>query len=279
MTAFPDLSDSDLHAIFDFVNYQAGNINPASITDFQNTLDSCDLYAAMNYKLNKKRDSLILDNGKLVEAINITQSSPTNNPIPANRLPENLVQSSNSPSVYYEVKIQTFGWYNIDILVKNLPGFENSELLVRLTGEYSKNISIYLVIPGEKILLNGGLLKGQSNLYGFFTDDGMIPLPQNEQAYVLAMCEQNGQLFFGIADFVTRQKQTPELMLTITTEEQMNIAIRKLNFDDFSLSINGSKNASQIQKIEASIEEIEKYRPKGFNCDCGIYEADTTSER
>ncbi len=207
-------------------------------------------------------------------------SAPSNNsnnsvnPAPRTvRLPQNLVPIPSAQAEYYQVDIETFGWYNIDILLKGLPGFEQSELMVRYIGEFESKVTMYLAIPDKKILLPGGMLKDKSGQYGFYTDDGMIPLPQGFKAYVFAFMEKNGQLYFGKTELVTALKQNLEIKVIATTKEEMTLSIQQMNLEDFDIAVNNSKNADSIRKLDQSIEtfeNIEKLKPKNFDCNCGL---------
>ncbi len=248
MTAFPDISDSELHAIFDYANYEADNTDP----NFKKLVDSCELYN----KLNRSR---------IREAVDTTFSTT---------IPNNLVNNIKNRSLYYEFKIQTLGWFNIDILLKNLPGFENSQLTVSVSKQFKNDISIYLVIPSKKILLDGGLLKNESNVYCFFTTDGHIPLPQNTEAYVMAIAEKNGQLFYGSTAFTTSLNQSLEIKPTTTTKDQMTKNMKQLipdhSADVLSMptQIINSADTLLTQIINYSQSDIEKLRPTECECDC-----------
>ena len=66
MTAFPQLTDEDIHSIFSFANYYARNVDPATIPDFKKSFDSCIQYQKLRAQILLKRDSLIIDNGPQV---------------------------------------------------------------------------------------------------------------------------------------------------------------------------------------------------------------------
>ncbi len=279
MTAHPDLTTEDIKTIFYYLDAQVADIDPESIPDFKKSVDSCDSYLHLKYYYLEHRDKLVQDNGKLTEVV----SHPINAlaPVDSNtqrQVPpppvENIVFPTSANSEYYKIKIETFGWYNIDILTKNLPGFENSELLVRVTGAYKNAITIYLMIPEKKIIIDGGLADGTTDMYCFYENNGKIPLPQQAKAYIVAVTEEKGQLYFGFTPFVTALKQTLDLKLAATTEGQMTATIERLNLPDFHWQVAKSKNADTMRSIDESLEQIEKLKPK--NCNCPVNElADT----
>ena len=287
MTAFPDLNDGDIHAIFDYVDYTVADRDPATIPDFKKMLDSCALYNKLKRSLETNRSQLVEDNGRFVDVIvasgmivsgtgeTLAVVGPSH-PLDAGNL--SLVRPADNDAVYYQVQIVTFGWYNIDILTKDFPDFVKSELSVRVTGTQRDNVNLYLLMPGRKIFVEGGPLSGQTDVYGFYEDNGNIPLPQHEHAYILAMAEHDGKLYFGKTEFMTSLKQSPEIQLLVTTKEQMNLDVTKLGIDDFSFNAHDSKNADSIRKVELKLSEIEKLKPRDCNCNCGVQPDSTRSE-
>lgn len=259
MTAFPDISDRELHAIFDYVNYEADNTDP----NYKKLVDSCELYKNLKQSWREKQISINSQNST-VETSNKTPSYTTiDSTTSATNVKMDLVNSTNNRPLYYEFNIETLGWFNIDILLKNLPGYENSQLTVSVSRQFKKDVSTYLIIPSKKILLDGGLLKNKSNVYCFFTTDGLIPLPQNTEAYVMAIAEKNGQLFYGSTAFTTSLNQSLEIKLTTTTRDQMIKTIKQLIPDESSNDLSIPK-----QIIDDSLSDIEKLRPKECECDC-----------
>ena len=267
MTASPYFSDTDIRSIFDYIDDQARDVYGLTAESFKRSLDSCRLYNKLTRELNEKRDSLIVDNGAQATVENIDQKISRSENGPLSK-PDNMVAVAKNNASYYQFKIQTFGWYNVDIVLRDIPGFENSSLTVRLIGEYRKEVNIYLVVPSHKLFFPGGPVKDETDEYAFYTDDGNIPLPQNSKAYIIAMGEYNRQLYFGKTDFVTGLKQNFSMQLSVTTKEQMNIEIKKLNIEDLNITAADSKNATEIRKIDARLDEIEKYKPKIANCNC-----------
>jgi len=220
--------------------------------------------------------------------------------------PKELVNIKELGATYYQFKIETFGWYNIDIFLKGLPGFEDRELFVRVIGQYKSEVNIYLAIPGRKILVPGGESK-TGNGYCFFEDNGKIPLPLNLQGYIIAMGESEGKLLFGMTDFKVANQQSLSLEVRVVTKEEMNISISRIDLGGMKIEAADSKNADSIRAMDTlkqkttdslntlngvitaytdSIEATEKrlvnlefLKPKFCNCDCGLNSDSTVSER
>jgi mono/diheme cytochrome c family protein len=279
MTSFPDLTAQEIHAIFEYCNEQAVGIDPATIPDYKKSYDSCEHYLHLRNYYEGRKASLIGDNGNLVDAkyvIDSTQivalnslNTQLNNDIISTKERFELIEPTNPPSEYYKVNIDTFGWFNVDILTKNLPGFEQSVLTVKLAGTFKGTPAIYLAIPDLKILISGGLMKGQNNTYCFYADDGTAPLPQGKMAFIISIGEQEGQLFFGNTPFAISREQALDLSMSNTTPEQMTLTIEKLNMPDFKFNVSKSKNADSILSINQLLKKLELMKP--HNCECPFY--------
>lgn len=221
-------------------------------------------------RLEEKRDSLIVDN-LFVDTVRSTDTVPNNQTSisgPNIDMPDFVVPSF-SKSVYYEFKIEAFGWYNVDIFMKDIPGFADSELMVSIQGEYEASLGVYLVIPSYRINVPGGLLDGKEDEYGFYTPYGKIPLPQNAEAYILAMTEINGTIRYDSKAFYTRESQRFEMTLKEVSPEEFNKSIRSLGLGGMTLTVRDSKNANQIRDTDRQIDSI---KPKNCECICAELE-------
>jgi hypothetical protein len=223
--------------------------------------------------LNKKeREELVKENGTMVR-----DNSSRPQVIPPTPPPdfEQKVSPQNHEAEYYQFTIETFGWYNIDILLKDIDGVKESELFVRIIGEYRQKVEVYLIIPSLKVYGEGGLTGKTEDEYAFDNKNGTIPLPQNAKAYILAMTETKGSIAFALKEFTTTGQQSFEIALQESTMEKFNAAIESISLDKFNLKVSETKNANEIRKTDFKLEEIEKelknaegFKPKGCNCDC-----------
>src|SRR5690606_840389 len=96
-----------------------------------------------------------------------------------------LVSIQNPATTYYQFNIESFGWYNIDMMYKDLDYMKESKLRVRLKSD-DKSFAVYLIIPAYNVLQQAGALKTDGE-YGFFDRDGSLPLPANTTAWLLAV--------------------------------------------------------------------------------------------
>ena len=244
-------------------------------------IDSCDMYQRLKEDLEVKRVQeeikkiqLIKDNGSLVER----RADPTwgiaDNPPPPDF--DEKAEPNQYDAVYYQFTIETFGWFNIDMLIEGKEGVANSELFVRVVGTYTKKIKIYLIIPSAKILGEGGPSEKDDELYAFFYKSGNIPLPQNTRAYILAVTETENALAYGLKEFTTQTKQQLEISLTTATKQAFDKAMEGIGGDKLAITTKEAKNAAMIKEADKRIKELEgalknaeKLKPTRCDCDCG----------
>lgn len=266
MTAFPTLTYEELDDMFRYLDQVSKNLNPADYPDVAAGLDSCRAYYNARAALERRRNAQIEDNGPEMKHVFLDTGT---HPFDA---PENLVAPKRANSVQYSFSITTFGWYNIDAFAMNLPGFEPASLKVSLTGAHTGHTNIWLVIPSAKVCVDGGLLKGEDKVYGFYTDDGQLSLPLGKQAYVLAFTEKDGQILFGRTAFTTAKNNELQLVPAPASRENMKQMIDYMDLQDLSVTVAPAKNIDTLQRIEAQLKAIEQLKPKGQRCDCLPYD-------
>jgi hypothetical protein len=121
-----------------------------------------------------------------------------------------------------------------------------------------------------KVFQRGGLLKDKNDEYGFLTDDGMIPLPQDVEGYILVMGDYKGLVVFGKLQWTISQRQHLTIQPAVTTKEEMNEAITLLPFGKLQIFAADSKNADQIRKTDKALATLDSLRPANCNCHCGV---------
>lgn len=244
----------------------------------QRSADSCELYLqkinGLTQSINEvktTRKNLVADNGELVNRI----PDPTWNIGTALPAIDDLVSPENINASYYQFTIETFGWYNIDMLVKMVDGVQESQLMVRLQGSYKSKATVYLAIPSLNILGEAGPSSADPDWLAFFKRDGSIPLPQGAQAYIIGMAESAESAYFGIQRFTTSTKQQLELELKAATKEEFEATVKALPFKDMQITLSGTKNASSIRQadttlaqLEQALKKAEKLKPVGIDCNC-----------
>lgn len=246
-------------------------------------IDSCRLYEMAKSNLNKKRllelikrERFIEENGQLVERKPDPAWGVNNNLPPAGFTKNEKVEPNDYPATYYQFTIETFGWFNIDMLLAKKDGVAESELFVRVVGTIREKIKIYLIIPSAKVLGEGGPAEKDKELYAFFYKTGSIPLPQNVKAYILAVTETGKSIAYGLKEFTTQTKQQFDISLNESTKQEFDKAIESIGADKLSITVSDSKNADSIRVVDKKIKELEeglknaeKLKPTRCDCECG----------
>jgi len=278
MTAFPNLKDNDLDAIYSYIKTESDK-RPDLKTKFGiSCCDSCIAFgkairdvemkrADLQNKMQEKDEEFFsLDREVPVPVTANTQAPPTTISAPAAPA-STKVSPVSVKATFYTINIQAMGWYNIDILMKDYSHCVPSELFVRILGSYKIDVNVVLIIPSLKAFVEGGKLNDEEQ-YGFDEDNGKINLPQNAQCYVMAFAESDGKIIFGKTSFNTQQKQTIDIALAATTKENMQAQIKAMNLDAVKLEIKEDSTAVKIKSLNQQMEELKKLQPK--NCSCGF---------
>jgi hypothetical protein len=291
-TGFPDLNEQTLEGLYQYVQNESNrrNLPLPSHAYLDDCIDSCRLYkekvgSLQNQKqiAEQKKKGLIKDNGPLVD---IKTQIPTGVDGNSETTPENLpaadfekkVSPRNYDAVYYQFTIENFGWFNIDVLLRNVNGVEESELFVRIAGEYRERIKVFLIIPSEKVYGEGGPAERNPDEFAFFYKSGKLPLPQNVKAYIMAVTETESSMAFALQEFTTGRQQQLDISLKASTKQEFEAAIQRISLDELNIKVSDAKNAREIRRTDAAIknidEEIKKVedlRPKRCDCDCVQY--------
>jgi hypothetical protein len=191
-------------------------------------------------------------------------------PVNTTSTPEKkLVAPTSIKATYYTINITAFGWYNIDILLKEYSKCVPSELFVRLQGGFKAEASVVLVIPSVKAFVEGGKLDDDKQ-YGFDETNGKIPLPPGARCYVLAFAEFNGKIIFGKTEFNAKENQVIDVSITETTKDQMMAKIKQLDLDGISAEVKNIRPPDPVktEAYEKKMSEAQKLKPVG--CDCGF---------
>lgn len=283
-----DLDDSMI-AVYDYIQSESdrNNLPYPQHAWLLDCVDSCRLYQRAQEGLEileklqqqqAERKQSLSDKTKMVEELNdrpLPQNPTTPSAEPAPRI--NFDERVNTPaytSSYYQFTIVTFGWSNIDVLIKGRNNVEESELFVRITGEYIEKVQVYLIIPSVKIYVQGGPSTRDGYL-AFQYKSGKIDLPQNTRAFIMAVTEVDASVAFAAKEFTTSTKQELEISLIKATKEEFNRAIKIIGGDNISVIVEDAENAKELREIDRKLIEVEKerqkieqLRPKNCDCDC-----------
>ncbi len=276
MPEYKSWGDKQISAVYSYIDNESKRLELSLPADhLKKCVDSCIWYDAEYDRLTKRRNKLVGDNGNRV----VRKETPPADPIPENPkaepdnyIPPKMLPKVNAPyyqSVYYQFSIQSFGWYNIDVLVSETDGVKKSELIVRLQGSYTSEMNVFFILPSAKVFQEGGPLAGRKNEYGFYTVDGSIYLQQSVKATVMTTGERDGKLFFDMVSFQTSEKQTLTLSPAAITKDQMNKMLKSLDLPDVNLLVQDSKNGDAIRATDMQLKDLETFKPKTCDCNCG----------
>ncbi|MFT3910223.1 MAG: cytochrome c [Ferruginibacter sp.] len=298
MTAFANLSPTDINNILTYIE-TAGDKNwkvpdqyfakdSAAEAEFL-CVDSCYKYRMALEEVANKRVELEADADDFFTLDQTIPVPPQTQPVNTNTDPpiqiqqqeatpeKETVQPSSIKATFYTINIKAFGWWNIDILLKERSNCSPSELFVRLQGNYEADFQVMLMVPSVKAFVQGGKLK-DGKQYGFDETNGKIPLPQNAPCYIIAFAEVGDKLIFGKASFFAQLSQTIDISFSETTKEGLANQIKTLKLDGIGAEVKDSKNAENIKTIERITTEADKLKPKNCNCELpGTASSDTTA--
>jgi len=119
------------------------------------------------------------------------------------------------------VQVPALGWVGTGTLIKDLPGFENYQLLAEFSGAEKEGISVYLILPEEKIVLEGGPAIAGAGSYAFYRNDGTTPLRPGGKGIVIGIKENKGGYLFAMKPFTAKPSQNIQMELQPTTKEAL----------------------------------------------------------
>ncbi len=275
MTAFPALeSGGGLDSLFAHIKAESDKRGMGNIKYEKTCCDSCYEYKEALAKINNKRNKLIEDNGAMfnldrvipvpadpnLDTIAFTESIEVENP-------KKYISPTSVKATYYTIKMEAFGWHNLDFGLSELDVCKESELFVRMQGQYKLEYNVCLIIPSRKVFVEGGKLE-DGEQYGFKETNGKIILPQKEQCYVVAFAAYKDKFIFGKTLFSAGLKQTITVATKEMTKEEMEKEFALLDLEDVKMKVDKSKNSDKIRQTDKKLDAIQKLLPK--NCDCII---------
>jgi hypothetical protein len=280
------VSKKELRNIYRYIKEESNRMNlPLPVHAWlDESVDSCKTYASRLQKLNKlkqianvKRENLVDKNGRLVEVKSEVKQNikRIKKWLPPLEEFEEAVTPENISSAYYQFTITSFGWFNCDMLSKDIPGVEESELWVKLTGSIIENVKVYLFLPGEKIYLDGGIGDKGTGYYAFNLTNGKIFLPQKQKGYIIGMAETKNAPAFALQEFTVNKSQEIELSLHTGAKEEFEQSVNALSLDQLKIMVRDSDKADRIRELDTKLENLdneikktELLKPKKCDCNC-----------
>jgi cytochrome c5 len=287
MNTFPELTDKDLDMIYDYIEHISDSARlPLPADNTKACIDSCRTYNSLRKVLSNKRDSLITGNEGQVREERNPDTTPTvqfdSTNMPAFPDPPTIVLNPINPVVneglFYQFNIESFGWFNVDIVLKDGEGMLASNLMVRIQGEYRGRINVYLVIPSIRCLAPAGKVADEKDEYVFAERDGRIFLPENAKGYIIAMGDKEDDISLAKTEFRVQATNSFTLTPKLVSRAEFNRQMAQLNFEQLNITVRDSKNVAELRKTIRDLKEAEKLKPKNCNCGCGALKDTISSE-
>lgn len=268
MNLFPGLTDTDLDNLYGYIENTSRVRNLPIDTSFKACVDSMMLYIKLRDTLIAQRDKLSLQKVEMLteKIIAPVPSADTTGPL-------RKVIPNNTQSLYYQFNVEAFGWYNIDILLKDANSVKSS-LMIRIQGEFKTDFNLFLVIPSAKVYEQGGLLQGKTDEYGFYDMDGSTWMPQSLKAYIMAVGETDGKLIFAKKEFTTSTNMQFDMRLAVTDTISFREAVASMDISNMHISVGKTVVADSLRSVIKKLADIEILKPRTCICDCL---SDTTS--
>ncbi len=275
MNLFPNLTDKEVKNIFLYVDNEAGGFSPSNpLPAF--CYDECNTYVAKLSALKQKAE-IIRYAADTTPAVIVNYLSNLALPPPTRFTPiantNNLVGANVNYSYYYQVEVDAWGWYNIDILMKDLPQLSPSSLIVNVEGASSRDITVSLVVPYVKCFTHGGLINNSNNQYAFMYKDGKINLPIGAEGYVLAYGDVDGKFIFAAEEFTIAASQQFTLTPLAAEPKVLQEYLATISSNELKTKIKELEAGKQLDGVKAEMAKLEKEKP---DCDCFCYYADST---
>ncbi|BAV09936.1 Cytochrome c551/c552 [Filimonas lacunae] len=268
MNTFPSLSDDDIECLLKYFRRETERLG---VTEFPKKTSAAEDSTNLAYleKLWAKREAYMEENGAKVEynrnydtAFTVSVDSLLVQPV---IIDTKKVVPPYENAEYYKITINTYGWHNIDCIL-DMPDVANSKLVVKKKGVYSDVINMYLVIPSYKVFVEGGLLENKVD-YGFYAVDGNISLPMNKDAFIIAIGEKGGRIFYGQRYFRTSPTQTIEMSIEEVSKRELEKNLENLKMEDATFEVKKTKHFKDMKALDKEIERM-KEKVKGVICNC-----------
>ncbi|QJB37845.1 cytochrome c [Chitinophaga oryzae] len=234
MTAFPALTDADLESICLYIDQVSKQKDPEGYQHMLAAKDSCRRYVTAQWALLAPQKQMSPD--------------PTNT-------------SGGYGDVYYNMVIAAFGWHNLDMLLRDMPGVEKVRLTVTVNGPHKNDVQLFLTIPALRVSVKGEPVDGIADRYCFGDDEAPL-MPIGRQAWIVALGEKAGITFFAKTGFRIQQSQ----QLSISPEISSPAAFKEWSEKQQTIPV---KNIVASKNADSLPAQSEVLRQVSVDCGCG----------
>lgn len=217
MTGFPGLSNKDIDCIIEFAN---SLVNDSSLLAQPCGLDTI----FVNDDFEEVRRNAFARRNDNTEPLTETQN-------------DKLLNSDTTiPAIQerYSFDINTFGWYNIDIFIKEMEGIDEVTLSVTTDFSDKELIEVTLYFP-EKRVFGSGYYNSRLDRFTFGTDETKTPLFIGDLAILFSIAKKDSEVFYDVHEFRVEKSQSIKISLQESTEEKLQEAFEKINLDNINL--------------------------------------------
>ncbi len=262
MTAYPNLKEGGgIDSILAYLEAETVKTGIKKYAYEKTCCDSCEMYKRKLANLEDKRNKLL---DEQYEYYNLNRTVQLNNTIIKDTTKLNKIQTS---ATFYTIKVATFGWFNLDCLLKTFDDCKESELNVKIENENADDYVVSLVIPSLKVFITGNKIDRKKEYHFENGGEEKISLPQNEKCFLVAYKQRDEKIFFAKSAFTSSLKQTISIIPNQTTEEKM---MKEFESIGVKSQVEEVKNMKEIKRTENKIEDLKKSLPKECGCDLPV---------
>lgn len=243
MTGFPELSDNDLDNIYSFIKSRSDIIQPGD-NKASSDCYKCAFSKTANDLIDMPED-VYVDLSRSIEVNNDTITG-----------------------TYYPLNINSFGWYNIDILLKELEMCTPSELIVDIGNKISESsVRVTLVIPSIRVFIDANRDQSLKNRYTF-SDSSSIPLPRGQKCFILSFKEETKDVVeYALDSFIASSVNKIQTKWRKVPVQDFYQKIETLELN--STANNFTKNSLNINDVITSSKNSNK---DSIQCGCGNFQ-------
>nr|WP_295870849.1 cytochrome c [uncultured Chitinophaga sp.] len=234
MTLFLALTDADLESICLYIDQVSKQKDPEGYQHMLAAKDSCRRYVTAQWTLLMPQKQM--------------SPGPTDT-------------SGSYGDVYYNMVITAFGWHNLDMLLRDVPGVEKVRLTVTVDGPYKNDVQLFLTIPTLRVSVKGEPVDGIADGYSFGDDEAPL-MPIGRQAWIVALGEKAGITFFAKTGFKIQRSQ----QLSISPEIGSPAAFKEWSEKQQTMPV---KNIVASKNVDSLPGQLKVLRPVSVDCGCG----------
>lgn len=239
MTSFPTLTREEVNVILDYVDNEAllnpESVEPKSDSPVADTLKHSIPCGFDTIYYAKPDTSIVIIPA---EETSVEPAISNNSTIEKDLTPDTPLDFTDrsTSSGMYDIAINAFGWYNLDVFITAYNGLTDVTVKVQLQLPIESAMNVFLFCPDKKLLTEASYKEG--NHFLFEQSNGKIPLFLNDKAIILAFGSKADKMFYGTASFNVKTEQTIIIKIKETTGAELKSFIQKNNIDGIKIDLN-----------------------------------------